>query len=471
MFCNKCGSPIDDGSLFCTECGAPIEDGEAAADNTQPQQEGDFAPPYDPYGAYPAQPEKKRMSKNAKGFMWGGIGLAALAIAAVLIFVVFAGGGLGLLSGNTVQTRFVNEAALVVAESVSEFDMGTSAATTMDKPFDMDMSMSVKGYMTDMDMTIAAAYDDKTLGVLINSADIGKIRALLLEDTLYTEMFGMVSGVRFKTDADLSKDMTLNERIKALAGGDLEEVDNKLLAEAFVNSFDKKCFSKNSGSFTLRLTPEDIQDALKAFGDKLKEDKALQDEMDKIMKNSGSADTDILESLKQAEAALDYDDFTLTITVVRGGGKPSKIVFNYDDGDQLSEITFSTEKQNNGRLISLSSDTGDIYSDFRFTMLVSKVKGGFELSGSIISGTETSINYDGSFATSGTKATGELNFKGAEDYENLSFRFEQVLTLGMPKTPVAEDARFAIDTKNATVQDMEASFSPFGVLGGNSMLP
>ena len=458
MFCNKCGSPIDDGSLFCTKCGAPIEDGEAAADNTQPQQEGDFAPPpYDPYGAYAAQPEKKRMSKKAKGFMWGGMGLAALAIAAVLIFVVFAGGGLGLLSGNTVQTRFVNEAALVVAESVSEFDM--------------DMSVNVKGYMTDMDMTIAAAYDDKTLGVLINSADIGKLRVLLLEDTLYTETFGMVSGVRFKTDADLSKDMPLNERIKALYGGDIEVVDYKLLAEAFVNGFDEKCFSKNSGSFTLKLTPEDIQDALKAFGDKLKEDKALQDEMDKIMKDSGSADTDILELLKQAEAALDYEDFTLTITVVRGGGKPSKIVFIYDDGDHLSEITFSTEKLSDGRLISLSSDTGDVYSDFRFTMLVSKVKGGFELSGSIISGTETSINYDGSFVTSGTKATGELNFKGAEDYENLSFSFEQVLTLGMPKTPVAEDARFAIDTKNATVQDMEASFSPFGVLGGNSMLP
>lgn len=37
MFCEKCGSPITDGSKFCTECGAPVPAASPAAEPVQPE--------------------------------------------------------------------------------------------------------------------------------------------------------------------------------------------------------------------------------------------------------------------------------------------------------------------------------------------------------------------------------------------------------------------------------------------------
>ena len=146
MFCQNCGSPIAEGNRFCMNCGAPaaavnqaigdtttVPEGISGQPEIQPKDpygyippKGSIPPPYAPYGAYAPASAKKRMSSKARGLMWGGVGLAtALAIAAILVFVVFAGGA-GLLSGNTVQTRFVNGRPRI-CRSVLRFQLGDGA--------------------------------------------------------------------------------------------------------------------------------------------------------------------------------------------------------------------------------------------------------------------------------------------------------------------------------------------------------
>lgn len=118
MFCNNCGNQIPDGSKFCASCGAPAQ---AAAPQTEVQQpEPQQAQPVytapqqtEPVYAAPQQPQKKK----APIWLAAVIGLAAFAIAALIIAPAISGGsnnggssetnGAGQLSNN-VQTNGID---------------------------------------------------------------------------------------------------------------------------------------------------------------------------------------------------------------------------------------------------------------------------------------------------------------------------------------------------------------------------
>lgn len=487
MFCKKCGSPVGAGSRFCMNCGTPVEpglqgenspvppDGMPAHPETQLQNSNDYQPPgnvpYAPYGAYAPNTAKKRMSRKAKGLLWGGIGLAAvLTIAAVLVFVVFAG-GVGLLSGSTVQTRFVNEGARVFAEAFSEFDLGP-VPDLGTQPFDMEITVDARMPASSDDVEVSMAYDKQALGMLLKSDSTGEVRLMLLEDTLYAKTMGSVTGIRFDTDADLSKPMTLADRLGALAGDEKEEADYKKLAEAFVNSIDEECFEKKNDSFTLNLTAEDVQDTLQAFSDKVDEDDALKEELEKLTENSGATDADIDETLKQAVAALDYEDFELSIVITYSGGKPTQMKMTFEDNSEKMVINFGSRKQDKGRLIRFSLKSDNVYSEVDAEMFVTKVNGGLELSGSIEPGAGDDVDFKGVFKLSGDTLSGDFDISGSGNGEDMSVSFERVLTLGMPGTPVEKDRRFKMDTAGAEVMDLEDALStmlPYWMMGGYSI--
>lgn len=444
MYCQHCGALIPDGDRFCARCGAPAgQEDSAPAPYTQPPGS------YEPYAGFPP-PQKRRMNKKAKGLMWGGIGLAAaLAVAAVLIFVVFAGGAWP-LSGNTVQTRFFNDGVCVFAGAFSDF----AAIKTPDisrEPFDMDISVSAD--QADLDMSLSMAYDNQALGVAVD-AGVLPVKLLLLEDTLYTETFGSVVGMRFDTAADLSGPMPLKERLAALTDDDAV-VDYKKLAEALLNSIGEDCFEKTGDAFTLEMAAGDVQDMLDEFSDKLDADDELKSEVDNMMKSMGAGNTDIDEMLSQMVAALDFADFNLTLQISYAGGKPSELAARYQEDGSVTLITFGYEQQKGGKHIALEIVPEDKGNGTAIEMTVGKTPEGLALSGSAVPGQGEAYDFEGGVTWSRDTLEGRLDIVGRSGGDTESIVFERTLKVGMPEEAVEDDARFAMDVDDAQVMDIE----------------
>jgi len=430
---------------------------------------GGYVPPQPPYGGYPppggyppyeTKPAKKPMSKKAKALMWGGIGLAtALAIAAVLIFVVFAGGG-GLLRGDTVQTQFVNEAVKVFEGAFSDFSALKMADIT-EQPFDMELSMTAKGGGLSSPSTVSVemAYDQQTLGAAVNAV-FTRMKLLVLEDTLYVDSGFGVMGVRLDSDADLSKPMSLKQRLAALGGGE-NEADIKRLAEAFLNSISADCFQKTDRTFTLELNEADIRDALEAFEEKLDQDKNLRDVLENLLQGM-----DIDDILDDAISSLDDAEFDLTIEIEYRGGAPTGLNVDVYSFGYSIELAFEYEKKDNVTLITLDVADGG-YSDAEVELELKKVPGGLELVCSI-EGDYSSVDLDGSIEKSGNTLFGSIDISNGQ--ENGTLEFEYTVNPGMPSKAVEEDRRFAIDTDDAEVQDVEdiMSFSSMSMWGMRS---
>jgi hypothetical protein len=111
--CTSCGSPLVEGQAFCGKCGQPVGAGAVApaahpappmppaamaapAVPPQPQYQAPPAPPYGQpaYGAAPGYPPGVwQAPKKSKKGLWIGIAASVLvlAVAAILVFVVFWG--------------------------------------------------------------------------------------------------------------------------------------------------------------------------------------------------------------------------------------------------------------------------------------------------------------------------------------------------------------------------------------------
>ncbi len=462
MYCTSCGADNPEGSVFCSVCGARMQ----SEAQTSQQQYGQ--PPYglspygQPYGQQPyGQPPKKAKSK-AVWFIAGGAVLL-VAIALVLIFVVFPGGPKtadgsrdGVLAGSTLQAEFFNDGAEVFSNAFSGMG-GVDTKRLMGEPFDIDMKLRAEVSGFPVEIKASATYDEEKLGMLAET--MGQEIVLLLDDdTFYVSGAGEVSGYRFDTDEDMSEPMPLKKRATALVKGLTGDADKyTLVIEAMVDNIGKDCFKKGKDKTTLTLTPDDMTDMLKALDERAKKDDDLSD----AMKDLDLDIEDAIENMKE-------EDFDLAVTVGYEGEMPVSLEVDFDDKTEYGafNLQFGYEDTGDGREIS-----------FNITTAGQEIKGTID---TVKDGDE--VEYEGELSSSyGGASAGAYSFKGLEEWDgdevkgsvtvtdnngsSYMIEYEGTVTFGMPEDKVEDDKRFDVDTKGANVQDMSDLINPSG-LGG-----
>ncbi len=470
MYCSNCGAEVPEGSVFCISCGTKVDSPVPASQPPQSQPENSYIQPADPMNIQPSygQPPYGQPPKKGRKKTWmlvaGGVVLL-LAVAAVLIFVVFAPGSGWPLSGSTMQTRFVNDGARVFVGAFS--DLGNKdMARLLTEPFDVDMDVDINTGTVPMEASIAAAYDKELLGLRAEVAG-QDVRLQLDGDTLYYSMYGMVGGLQFDTDEDLSKPMALKDRIMVLVASmqdqDAAEIDYLLVAEAMVNSISEDCFEKSANETTLTLTTQDIVDTLKTLRDKAEEDEALSDALKEM-------DMNLDELIENGQESVGKVELTITVTIGYEGGKPVNLEFGYDNGTDYGSgnIQFGYEKTGSGTDISYSVDA-DGSMDANFNIL--RKGKDVEFEGEIkvdYTGIVQTYSVEGSESWDGDDVEGTVTVTDDTGTE-YGVDYNGTFTFGMPKESVEDDSRFEIDKSDAEMQDFEDMMGlglNSGMLGG-----
>lgn len=448
MFCTKCGNQVPDGMQFCNKCGTPIGP-QAKPQPGQPQ------PQQPMMGALAPKPPKKPMSKNTK--MWIGIAAGAVVLIAVALVLVFTlggdgGGAAGPLSGNTTQTKFVNDAVKAVGGAFEDVGMDT-LEKMMDGPFDIEAKLDV-GYGK---QEIALAYDKLALGVSMPGMTL-----LLDEDKLYLDQ-GNVVEMDIGADG-LNKRMTLEERfgvlVEAIADG--EQLDIKKLVEMLVNSISEEHFEKDGDTAKLTLDFDAILETLQTFGEKLGEDEAMEDALKELI---GMKPSDLLQiAVPMLEQSKSYAEFELEIEIGYTGGKPTSLEVKFDmvaDDYSDFEAKFEHEKQGNTTTAKLDATVSGEYTlsgDFE----IETTRDGAEYELKVTDYWDEKYEIKGSEEWKGEEVKGEL--QESRNGEVLGkIEYELTLRFDMPEDPVADDKRFEIDTQDAYKIDMTEAMEQMGI--------
>lgn len=450
MICKNCGAEIPEGSLFCVQCG---ERAEAAQLVDQPVQ-------YELPGAQypPAPPAKKPLSKKMKAIIFGGVGAVALAVV-LLVFTLSAGAG-GLLSGKTVQTKFVNENAAFIAEILSSFNTAdTSKMAT--QPFDYTAEVSMDAGYGSQDTEMAFAYDKQVLGMSVDS-EYSSSKVLLVEDTLYVESNGYVTAIEFDVDEDLSAAMSLQQRITMLLKSYMGDIDYRELAETLVNSIPEECFEKTNSGFTMTLDADSLVEMLNNFSDAVKNNDELNEAVEDLIKEMTGFSYDLSDladlGADAIEAYGDYIDFELVWELGYEKGKPASMTIEFEEASGYYDFTVEIgfKEISGGSELTVDCTTPGGYSDFSFEMTTTKISGGFGIEGSAEASNDE-ITFEGSQTWVGDEFALSLNAESDSGYE-YSYEVEGVFSVGMPEKPVADDRRFEMDTDDAYEVDLSDIF-------------
>lgn len=460
MYCSNCGTKITDDSFFCVVCGAKINSVSQIPQQTKGQM------PYRQmkYGQSPDSSKSKKRKVKPILLITGGAALL-IAIALVVFFVVFAGDGWP-LSGNTVQTRFINDAVQVFSGAVPDI----SAANTervLTEPFDIELELTggTSGYTSDV--TAAFVYDEQKLGIYLEPENSDSTVLLLDEDTIYTSSYGYVGGLRFDNDTDLSNNMTLMERIAALlqSVGSEYDIDNQKLLEMLINSINEDCFVKKSDTTKLTLDMDDLVDALDTFSDKLDEDEALSDQLedmiDDMFGTSIKASSLISLVSSQLKAEANEIDFKLVWAIRYDGSVPVGMELSYDDGSDYDSFTFQFEYENtsDGKNITLDVTSGSMKAKGELSVAVDGSD--INLNGKFVTyyGGEQYFSYKikGSASAKGEDIEG--SFKVTDDNNSIFIDYDGTMVFGMPEDMVEDDDRFDIETRQAYVQNISDMFN------------
>jgi hypothetical protein len=419
----------------------------------QPQYDANYR--YQQPG-FQGPPKKKSMAA-----LWISIAAVVVVLAAVALFVWpgfitsigdFGGGHKALLSGNTPQTKFVNETFFVLEDSFS--DMGNDTISkVLEQPFDMTMDMSANMQGQKNDVKLDVAYDKQTLGL---SAEVGgeAVKVLLLEDVLYAEANGQTYGIEFGSNAELKKDMSLKDRIEAIVKDisnstgktSAAKLDYKKLVETLVNSIDEKCIEKSGSKTTLTLTMDDIYNTLETFADKLDKDEALNDSLSAYIKEVSGQSMDIASLLKSSLSMLKSEigsvDFKMEWTISYTGGKPTgmEIVVNAE-GTNV-DFSYGYEKKASGNEIAADlTVNGEKYFNADFSY--DKKADGIDYQGTITAQGQ-SVGIKGNEDWKGDKTSGKMTL--TNQGEEVSFEYDETLKIGMPSEKVKDNSKFDIDT-------------------------
>jgi hypothetical protein len=482
MFCKKCGSPVKEGELFCSVCGDKIETAQPAQYAAQPivQQQPYAQPVYQqqpyqqlyqpPYGQPYGQPGGQPPRKKSKALLWVIIGIiAALAVAAVLIFVVFPTGGNWPFAGNTTQTKFVNDNFKVLAESFSGMG-GDTFKRIAKEPFDLKMDITASVAGQDSTSKIDAAYDNESLGLRIGQGTEATVVALI-DDVLYYESYGTTNGIRFDTKTDLSKPMPLEDRVKALfesysSQAAATKIDFGKIAEMLVNSIDAGCFKKSGDTTTLTLSIDDIIQTIKNFSKKLENDKQMLEDLNDYIKQVSSAPVDVSSVLDMAASALEAQkgslNFKLVWEVKYRDNVPASFVITFDDGTSEYAFEYGYKRDGAKTEIDFSVTAADVAAATGTISYERKDKG-ISYNADITAGGQT-VTIAGSEESSGDKTNGQITMNAPGSGE-VSVKYDETLTFGKTPAKVANDDRFKVDTQNATVYNLSEMMNPLAISG------
>ncbi len=485
MFCRKCGAPVTSGESFCSACGEKIEAAEPSqyAAYQQPYaqpyvQQQNNEPPYGqiPYGqplqgAYGQPPYAEPPKKKSKAIIWVIAAIAAaLAIAAVLLFVVFpAGGGANWpFAGNTTQTRFINDSFKVFSGSFSGIGGGETFGRLAKEPFEISMDMTASFEGQQNKASIQAAYDNESFGLRLEQGG-NATTILLLEDVLYSESGGTTNGIRYDTKADMSKSMTLEQRIKALLESNTQQqtsvnVDFGRISEMLVNSIDEGCFESAGDSTTLKLNAGDIISTLENFSEKLENDKRLLQDLEDYLKTVSGTRVDIISVLDMAADALETQKSALNFEIVwevkYRDAAPVSLEITFDDGSSEYAVLYGYKRAGEKTEIEFSvTDAGT--TAVTGTISYEKTPRGIEYSADIIAKEQT-LSLKGSEQREGDDVSGDVALT-VPGTGNVNVTYEESLKFGKPSERVAD--KFKVDTDSANITDASDAANPLGVPG------
>ena len=473
MFCIKCGTQIPPDGRFCNRCGTPVynqnpqtppfEQPMAAPvggiDNVPP------APPYAPVYAQgqPYGPPPVKKSKKKALIIASASAVAILALAAVLIFVVFAQAAGWPLSGDTLQTKFVNENFEVFA-LIYEDEPQLDTEVMLKQPFEYMITQSITGMSGfDMQSEIAFAYDELTLGMLSSQNDT-TTKLLLIEDTLYIgtvyDYFGYeyehTVGLKFDTKADLSKPMPLEDRINALMSELEIDIDTKKLAEMFFNSISEDCFDKNDMRTTLTLRGEDLAQTLRTFSDKLKDERVIDDAFGNIIEKFSGVRMNLSSALALITPQLARADFELVWTVKYDNGKPNRIEMSASAGrEHAFDLSVETQRRADDKNVRFELFAPGYYENtnlnFDFSWQTKDSKTVFKADLAL---NETTMTMSGTIDMSEYGYTMLMDMHIPDYDETVTSKLVVSLSPGQPRRAVLDDERFQINTDEAIIIDL-----------------
>jgi len=474
MYCSNCGAKMEAGERFCSSCGTKTENVQPGGQQVPPlippappaYGQAGGQPPYPPappaYGQaggqppYPPAPPsydrtggKPPRKKPGKG-LWIGIGAGVLAVILILVLFVYPGvlvSKRGPLSGNTVQTRFVNDSVAVFTDAFSGLD-DTAVSKMMSQPFEMSADIDVDTGYGKNSASVDMAYDGLAFGLEAES-DGATNTLLLLEDVLYVTSYGGVEGIEFDTaDADLSESMTLSERLRALGGSEADgsDVDWVKLAEMLVNSIDKDCFEKGASETTLSMDSGDIADMLKLFSEKLEADGKLLDALESYIKDMTGEKVDVLDMIDEVSALVKAADMSLEWVVSYENGKPVSVEITIEAGGEKITASFGYERSGSAVDIAFVIKLPD-GTKIKGSFSYERTAEGLVFSGEIDANGQK-ISFEGNAAIAKDKISGTIEVTASG--QTMTIDYDGTLTFGKPKKDV--EGMFDIDTKGVDPQ-------------------
>ncbi|MDP4121360.1 MAG: hypothetical protein Q8876_09980, partial [Bacillota bacterium] len=446
MLCKKCGTVVRERDEICHVCGAQISGNDVPSRQTILERENN--------NQYRLKQYPKKRNIRA---LW--ISIAGFLVAAAVTTILFIYPGIltakkivtareSILSGKTVQERFLLENSNVIKKAFEGFGSDKTEKLT-NEPFDMSLDITATEGSFSQSSNINIAYDNKTMGMKIQSKG-ESINEKLLKNILYIQQKNSVIGLEFNTDSDLQQPMSIVERFVALEGDSNKYSKTNIenygeIANILLNDIDEKSYTENNTEKILTLNSNDIINILQKFSDTLKDNKKYKASIDGYLKNIGiSKDSIVLidEAINNLKTSDKPVEFIWKVSYKEGS--PASISITY--GDQLN-------------LMFAYDDIGSA-SDISFTF---KIGTKMNLTGDIkYKKTQDGIDYNGNFTSAGNSAIFVGNNKWTGDKmhgilditingQMLKLEYDELFKFGMPLIAVNDDERFNINTQKANI--------------------
>lgn len=361
------------------------DNGEQRKDLGQPYQNQSTAPEYgQPGSAYDHgiySPVKK-----SKKWIWILAGAALIAVAAVVIALVFFGKGGGRAGNEGVWAAYDYFAGMQEKqESMVGSTQKELTGRLMEEPFEIDAELKVKSDMiaelglpipiNSITLDFDAKYDMKDFGVKMGALGMFEFGAYLIEEAVVLDIMGQTASVPIDLPikADLGEQMPLKERAMAFLPFFPEdsEMFMRLLEkfaiavpDKYTETDEKRVYSPMNDKkvkmnvITTELDGDAVKEVIENLAEGMEEDEELNDELqdflDDITKFFGLEKADVQDGLEELNDLIqkeDLEDFEFSWSVYEREGSYVGISINAEIDSEDFEIVLMTEYTENEGIV------------------------------------------------------------------------------------------------------------------------